>query len=276
MTTQQHPTHSGFGTESTVSDVLDGVDLTGKLAIVTGGYSGIGLEHARGLTDAGATVIVPARRLDEATKQQSGVERVEVDELDLADIASVRGFAERFLHSDRGIDILVNGAGIIAPARETRVGPGWEVQFAVNHLGHFALTNHLWPALAAADGARVIAISSRGHKFSEIRWDNLDWEHDYDKWKAYGQSRPPTPCLHSSLTPSAPKWASDAFSVNPGGIRTPLQRHVSKEEELHLGWLMRTATTSSNGRPHSRAPPRRCGGYLTRPGGQGRCVSGGL
>lgn len=236
MTSAQHPIGSGFGPASTVGEVLTGVDLTGKLAIVTGGYSGVGIEDVRGLSAAGATVVVPARRADEAKKALDGIERVEIGELDLADLASVRNFADRFLAGGREIDILINCAGVMA-APETRVGPGWEFQFAVNHLGHFALTNRLWPALSAGDGARVVAYSSRGHKFSDIRWDDLGFAGGYDKWHAYGQSKTANAlfALHLDKLGEAP--GVRAFSLNPGGIRTNLQRHVSHEDQIQLGWI---------------------------------------
>ena len=147
MSTAQHRIGSGFGATSTAEDVLKGVDLTGRLAIVTGGYSGIGLETTRALTEAGAHVVVPARRRETAEEALSGLEGTEVDELDLGDLESVRGFAGRFLASGRNIDIVIDSAGIMA-CPETRVGPGWEAQFATNHLGHFALVNRLWPAIA--------------------------------------------------------------------------------------------------------------------------------
>jgi NAD(P)-dependent dehydrogenase (short-subunit alcohol dehydrogenase family) len=235
--TPQEPIDSGFGAQSTARDVLAGIDLDGRLAIVTGGYSGIGLEHARGLSDAGATVVVPARRPEEAARQLDGVARIEVEPLDLADLDSIRSFADRFLSGDRSIDILINGAGIMAPANESHVGPGWELQFAVNHLGHFALANCLWPALSRDGGARVVAISSRGHKFSDIQWDDLNWDHDYDKWKAYGQSKTADVLFALQLDALGAEAGVRAFSVSPGGIRTPLQRDVSKDEELQLGWI---------------------------------------
>src|SRR3954452_2870402 len=159
--TAQQPIGSGFGPRSTATEVLAGIDLTGRVAVVTGGYSGLGLETARALTGAGAQVVVPARRPDAAREalHGAGVD-AEVETLDLADLDSVRGFAARFLASGRLLDILINNAAIMA-SPETRVGPGWEAQFATNHLGHFALTNLLWPALTAApDGARVVAPSS--------------------------------------------------------------------------------------------------------------------
>lgn len=146
--TLQHKMGSGFNHNSTAEDVLRDLDLSGQLAIVTGGYSGLGLETTRALVNAGARVVVTARRPAVAKEALSGLEGVEIDELDLADLSSVRAFAERFLARDRNIDMLILNAGIMA-CPETRVGPGWEAQFATNHLGHFALTNLLWPALAS-------------------------------------------------------------------------------------------------------------------------------
>jgi NAD(P)-dependent dehydrogenase (short-subunit alcohol dehydrogenase family) len=154
MTTAQHKIGSGFDAKSTADDVLEGLGLDGKLAIVTGGYSGLGLEATRALTKAGARVVVPARRPDTAREAVAGLPGVEVDELDLGDLESVRGFAERFLASGRTVDYMIDNAGIMA-CPETRVGPGWEAQFATNHLGHFALVNRLWPAIESG-GARVV------------------------------------------------------------------------------------------------------------------------
>src|SRR5690242_11506413 len=152
MSTAQHKIGSGYDAHSTADDVLAGIDLTGRLAVVTGGYSGLGLETTRALTKAGARIVVPARRRATAEEALAGLDGVEVDELDLGDLESVRAFAERFLASGRNIDIMIDNAGIMA-CPETRVGPGWEAQFATNHLGHFALVNRLWPAIAPG-GAR--------------------------------------------------------------------------------------------------------------------------
>src|SRR4051794_4273070 len=185
-TTPQHHIDSGFGATSTADEVLDGIDLTGKLAIVTGGYSGIGLETTRALTKAGARVVVPARRRSNAEEALAGLDGAEVDELDLGDLESVRGFAERFLASGRTIDIMIDSAGIMA-CPETRVGPGWEAQFATNHLGHFALVNRLWPAIAAG-GGRVVSVSSAGHRRSGVPWGDGQFEHGYDKWPAHGEA----------------------------------------------------------------------------------------
>ena len=188
MRTPQQPIGSGFGYRSTAAEVIDGIDLSNKLAIVTGGYSGLGLETVRALVGAGAHVVVPARRRATAEEALAGISGVEIDELDLGDQASVKAFAERFLATGRPLDLLINNAGIMA-LPETRVGPGWEAQFATNHLGHFTLTNLLWPRLVEAGGARVVALSSRGHKRSGIRFDDLMFEHGYDRWEAYGQAK---------------------------------------------------------------------------------------
>lgn len=228
MTTPQRPIGSGFGAATTVDEVRAGINLSGRLIVVTGGYSGIGIENVRSFSAAGATVVVPARRPEDARAELAGVERVEVDELDLADLDSVRRFTERFLASRRPVDILLNNAGVMANP-ETRVKPGWESQFATNHLGHFALTNRLWPALANG-GGRVISVSSRGHKFSPIRWDDLQFERGYDKWQAYGQSKTANVLFAVELDRLGAAAGVRAFSVYPGAIKTPLRRHLEGEE----------------------------------------------
>ncbi|MFG1705184.1 SDR family NAD(P)-dependent oxidoreductase [Nonomuraea sp. M3C6] len=235
MTTPQHKIGSGFGARSTADDVLQGIDLSGKLAIVTGGYSGLGLETTRALARAGAHVIVPARRPDTAQEAVGGIDGVEVDELDLADLDSVRRFAERFLATGRNVEIVINNAGIMA-SPETRVGPGWEAQFATNHLGHYALVNRLWPAIARGQG-RVVAVSSGGHRRSGIRWDDVQLERGYDKWQAYGQAKTANILFAVQLDLLGRDAGVRAFSLHPGSILTPLQRHLAKEEMVAAGWI---------------------------------------
>ncbi|EXU68597.1 oxidoreductase [Streptomyces sp. PRh5] len=234
MTTKQHAIGSGFGVRSTTSDVLAGIDLSGKLALVTGGYSGLGLETTRALAGAGARVVVPARRPSAAVEALGGIESVEVAEMDLADLGGVRAFAEEFLASGRDIDILINNAGIMA-APETRVGPGWEAQFAINHLGHYALTNRLWPAIARG-GARVVSVSSNGHQLSDIHWDDPHFErHDYDKFQAYGQAKTANALFAVHLDALGRDVGVRAFSLHPGAIAdTQLSRHVPPEELAEL------------------------------------------
>ncbi|GAA1645451.1 SDR family NAD(P)-dependent oxidoreductase [Nonomuraea maheshkhaliensis] len=235
MTTPQHKIGSGFGARSTAEEVLRGIDLSGKLAIVTGGYSGLGLETTRALAGAGAHVVVPARRPEVARQALGDIDGVEVDELDLGDLASVHGFAERFLATGRDADLVIGNAAIMA-CPETRVGPGWEAQFATNHLGHYALVNLLWPAVARGRG-RVVAVSSGGHRRSGMRWDDVMFERGYDKWQAYGQAKTANVLFAVHLDALAQDSGVRAFAVHPGGILTPLQRHLPKEEMIALGWI---------------------------------------
>ncbi|TCC32892.1 SDR family NAD(P)-dependent oxidoreductase [Kribbella speibonae] len=230
----QHKIGSGFGHDSTADDVLAGIDLTGKLAIVTGGYSGLGLETTKALAKAGAQVVVPARRPDAARELLGDL--AEVDELDLGSLESVQAFAERFLASGRSVDIVIDNAAIMA-SPETRVGPGWEAQFATNHLGHFALVNRLWPAIAADGGARVVSVSSTGHRRSDIRWDDLEFRLGYDKWEAYGQAKTANVLFAVQLDALGKDSGVRAFALHPGGILTPLQRHLEKQEMVDFGWI---------------------------------------
>ncbi|GAB3243414.1 SDR family NAD(P)-dependent oxidoreductase [Kineosporia babensis] len=216
--------------------MLSGIDLTGQVAIVTGGYSGIGISTTQALAAAGATVVVPARRPDVAAQQLGGIKGVEVAELDLADLGSVRAFTESFLTGRKSLDLLINNAAVMATPL-TRVGPGWEAQFATNHLGHFALTALLWPALVRAEGARVISLSSWGHKASDIRWDDLQFHNGYEKWQAYGQAKTANVLFARHLDKLGEPVGVRAFSVFPGGIRTPLQRHLPDREMVALGWI---------------------------------------
>jgi NAD(P)-dependent dehydrogenase (short-subunit alcohol dehydrogenase family) len=238
MSTAQHKIGSGFGADSTADDVLHGIDLSGKLALVTGGYSGLGLETTRALRKAGARVVVPARRPAAAEEALAGLDGVEVDELDLGDLQSVSAFADRFLASGRTVDIVINSAGIMA-CPETRVGPGWEAQFATNHLGHYALVNRLWPAIEPG-GGRVVSVSSAGHHRSGIRWDDLHWKQGYDKWEAYGQAKTANVLFAVHLDRLGREHGVRAFSLHPGGILTPLQRHLAKEEMIERGWIDET------------------------------------
>ncbi len=145
-------------------------------------------------------------------------------------------FAERFLASGRRIDIMVNNAAVMA-CPETRVGRGWELQFAVNHLGHYALVNRLWPALIDGDGARVVSVASGYDPQSRIRWDDLHFERGYDKWAAYTQSKLANVLFAVELDRLGRRHGLRAFSVPPGYILTPLQRHVTTAEMVDAGWI---------------------------------------
>ncbi|WP_322085254.1 SDR family NAD(P)-dependent oxidoreductase [Burkholderia sp. BCC1999] len=236
MTSRQHPLHSGFDAVSTASDVLAGLDLHGKTAIVTGGHSGLGLETTRALARAGANVIVGARSVEAARDATRGMAGVESVALDLADLASVAAFAARFVDARRDVHVVINSAGVMA-CPETRVGDGWEAQMAVNHLGHHALVNRLWPALAHGHGARVVAVSSLGHRLSPIRWDDVQFAHGYDKWLAYGQSKTANALFAVQLDALGAGYGVRAYSLHPGKIATPLQRHLTREEMMAQGWV---------------------------------------
>lgn len=246
MTTPQAPLGSGFGARSLPTEVLAGVDLSGRSAVVTGGYSGLGLETTRGLVGAGATVVVPARRPEHAreTLAAEGLGDVEVGELDLADLSSVARFADDLLASGSHLDLLVNNAAVMA-CPETRVGPGWESQLATNHLGHHALTARLWPALTAGGGARVVALSSTGHKLSPFRVDDPHFTTGYDKWKAYGQAKTANSLFAVHLDDLGKASGVRAFAVHPGGIMTPLQRHLPREEMVAAGWMTEDGTVDA-------------------------------
>lgn len=234
----QVPTNSDFHAKSTAVEVLDGVDLTGKTAIVTGGYSGLGLETVRALASKGAAVIVPVRTPAKAETALGDVKsNITMAAMDLADISSVRKFADDFSTDHTQLDFLINNAGIMA-CPEARVGQGWESQFGVNHMGHFALAQSLLPLLAKTKGTRAVALSSTGHKISDIRWDDIQYEtSDYDKWQAYGQAKTANALFANAMSRRLKGTGGHAFSVHPGGIFTPLQRHLPKEEMIALGWL---------------------------------------
>jgi NAD(P)-dependent dehydrogenase (short-subunit alcohol dehydrogenase family) len=235
MTTPQQRIGSGYGAKTTASEVLAGLDLSGRLALVTGGYSGIGLETTRALAGAGANVIVPARRPDAAREALSGVANTRLETLDLGDLDSVAALAQKLLDAGDAIDIVVDSAGIMA-CPETRLGPGWEAQFATNHLGHYALVNRIWP-LIAHGGGRVVAVSSGGHRRSPIRWDDIQFEHGYDKWNAYGQAKTANVLFAVQLDALGQGAGVRSFALHPGGIMTPLQRHLSQEEMRERGWI---------------------------------------
>lgn len=234
MTDHQYPLGSGFGARTSASDVLFGVDLKGRYAVVTGGHSGLGLETTKALAAAGVDVLVGARAPEAAHAATRDIPGIAICALDLSDLTSVRLFAKRALASGRHIDMLINSAGIMA-CPETRVGWGWEAQFATNHLGHFALTNLLWPLLEG--GARVVSVSSAGHHNSPIHWSDVQFTRGYDKWLAYGHSKTANALFAVHLDRLGRDHSVRAFSLHPGKIFTPLQRHLTQTEMTAEGWL---------------------------------------
>lgn len=255
----QRPLGSGFGAESGSEDVLAGIDLTGKTAIVTGGYSGLGFETVRALVAHGARVVVPARNTGRAEEALRGLgEAVSAAAMDLADIASVRRFAQDFAEGHDRLELLINNAGVMA-SPEARVGPGWESQFGINHMGHFALAKALMPLLEASEGARVIALSSMAHRNSDIRWDDIHYRDEpYEKWKAYGQSKTANALFANELSRRLKASGGLAFSLHPGAIFTPLQRHLPKEEQVAMGWLDPDGTPSEMAQANFKTPDQGC------------------
>jgi NAD(P)-dependent dehydrogenase (short-subunit alcohol dehydrogenase family) len=222
-----------FGFESTAAEVAAGVDLSGKRAIVTGGSSGIGVETARALAGAGSEVTLAVRNTgagDQTAadiKATTGNDAVHVAPLDLADLGSVRAFAAGW---DGPLHLLVNNAGVMALQELELTADGWEMQFATNHLGHFALALGLHDALAADGAARVVSVSSSGHMRSPVVFDDVNFAfRPYEPFLAYGQSKTANVLFAVGVTE---RWADDgitANALNPGGIATRLQRHVSPD-----------------------------------------------
>ena len=234
----QKPISSGFNSKSNAHEITKDVDLNGKIAIVTGGYSGIGLETTRALVDIGAEVIIPAKRSDVAIKNLEGiVSKENIVEMDLSDLNSVKNFADSYKENFNKLDLLINNAGIMA-CPEIRIGDNWESQFAINHIGHFLLTRELMDVMAENDGARFVSLSSSAHSLTGILWDDIHFQNNpYDKWMAYGQSKTASSLIAIEFHRRMVDKGVSGYSVHPGGILTPLQRHLQKEEMVALGWM---------------------------------------
>jgi NAD(P)-dependent dehydrogenase (short-subunit alcohol dehydrogenase family) len=227
-----------FGYESTAAEVLEGIDLAGKRAIVTGGASGIGVETSRALAGAGAAVTMAVRRVDAGEKvaaeirSSTGNEEVWVEPLELTDPASVEAFVAGW---EGPLEILLNNAGVMAIQELTLTDRGQEMQFATNHLGHFALALGLHDALAAAEGARIVSVSSSGHLRSPVIFDDLNFSfREYTPFDAYGQSKTANVLF---AVEANRRWAEDGIHANalmPGGIATPLQRHVLEADPDYM------------------------------------------
>jgi NAD(P)-dependent dehydrogenase (short-subunit alcohol dehydrogenase family) len=235
---------SAFGPFTDARDVVAGQDLTGKVAIVTGGATGIGIETARALAEAGAEVVIAVRKPDLAETAVADIAKtakgkVSWSMLDLSSFKSIRAFAERW--GDRPLNLLINNAGVMAcPLAYTE--DGLEMQIGTNHFGHFLLSVLLAPNLVAGArsgwGSRLVSLSSIGHRRSPVNFDDPNFRHrPYDKWEAYGQAKTANALFAVGFDKRFKDQGVRAFSVMPGGIMTPLQRHLPVEEQVAMGWI---------------------------------------
>ncbi|MET7608247.1 SDR family NAD(P)-dependent oxidoreductase [Streptomyces avermitilis] len=238
MTTTQR-IHTPFGEESTAAEVIEGIDLSGKHAVVTGAASGLGAETARALAGAGASVTLAVRNTDAGERtatdirKATGNDAVHVGRLDLADQASIAAFTNAWTGP---LHILVNNAGVMALPTLERTPEGWELQFASNHLGHFALALGLHDALAAAGNARIVSLSSRGHHTSPVQFDDINFNNRaYDPWLAYGQSKTANVLF---AVGASNRWVTDGITANavhPGVIMsTNLSRYMDPDQAAQL------------------------------------------
>ena len=226
---------TAFGPETTTDEVLDGIDLSGKLALVTGATGGLGAETARALASKGARVVITARDLEkaqsvvEAIRSATG-QTVEVEELELDSLASIRAFAERFLARHEALNLLVNNAAVMAcPLGHTK--DGFELQFGTNHLGHFLMTCLIAPALLRGAPARVVSVSSLGHERSPVSFEDPNFEsRDYDKWVSYGQAKTANVLFAVELDRRLGERGVHANAIHPGVIPTDLARHLHRED----------------------------------------------
>jgi NAD(P)-dependent dehydrogenase (short-subunit alcohol dehydrogenase family) len=246
---------------TTTDDVLRGVDLSGKLAVVTGASGGLGLETARALAAAGAAVVLAARSHAKTQAALGAIRegvpraRLETLDLDLASLASVRRFAGEFLAAHDRLHLLVNNAGIMATPFG-RTADGFELQFGTNHLGHFLLTCLLAPALLAAAPARIINLSSGGHMISDVDWQDPNFEHrPYNSWAAYGQSKTANVLFTVELERRLGGRGVHAFAVHPGRIQTELGRYMTKEDVAALGAMAKSAPAGAGGMPAYKTIP---------------------
>ncbi|MGE0388002.1 MAG: oxidoreductase [Gammaproteobacteria bacterium] len=238
-----------FDQNSTTDEVLAGIRLDGRTALVTGANTGLGTETARALAAAGARVIMTARNaergaaaLAQVRAQVPGAE-VELVDLDLTSLASVRACAQAVLARHDRLHLLINNAGVMATPFE-RTRDGFELQMGTNHLGHFLLAGLLAPALLRAAPARVVAVSSLGHYWSDIRWDDPNWERTpYDKWQAYGQSKTANILFAVELDRRLWERGVNAFSLHPGAIHTELGRYMTPEDLANVAKMAEQGAT---------------------------------
>ena len=245
---------SNFGHDTTTEEVLAGIDLTGKRALVTGATAGIGVETGRVLAAHGAEVVLTARDMArgeevvQEIRQSTGSDKVSVMRLELGSLAGIRQFADQFLGKYDSLNLLINNAGVMAcPYAET--DDGFEMQFGTNHLGHFLMTNLLAPALLNGAPARVVALSSRAHHMAGVDFDDIGFKsREYHKWVSYGQSKTANILFAVGLEQRLGDKGVHAYAVHPGVIQTNLARHLVQEDMEMMekraedmgGWTIKT------------------------------------
>ena len=225
-----------FGYRTTALEAIKGIDLRGKTAIVTGGYSGIGIETAKALIEAGAAVTIACRDLGRAQETAAKI-GADALALDLGCLASIKQFAQAYSASQPALHILVNNAAVMACPHDT-TSDGFELQFGTNHLGHYALTRLLLPQLKNADGARVVCLSSTGHLLSPVVFEDIQFEQRlYDPWLSYGQAKTANSLMAVAMQQRYQAEGIESFAVHPGGIMTSLQRHMTQSDITSRGWV---------------------------------------
>ncbi|MEH6557919.1 MAG: SDR family NAD(P)-dependent oxidoreductase [Oceanicoccus sp.] len=234
---------SNFGYRSTALEVVSGINLSDKNAIVTGGYSGIGIETVIALASAGANVTIACRDLSRAEDVANELNSrgllgtVDAQLLDLGSLQSVKKFTESYRAKHTSLEILINNAGVMACPFEKTID-GFERQFGTNHLGHYALSRLLLPLLLNAEYARVVCLSSTGHMISPVVFDDINFgQRTYDAWSSYGQAKTANSLTAVAFQQFYGSKGIDAFAVHPGGIMTSLQRHMDKKDIEARGWV---------------------------------------
>ena len=245
---------SNFGATTTADEVLEGIDLSGKLVVITGGASGLGQETARAMAAKGAHIVIPVRDMAKGEAAVAEIKTsvpdadIELMQCDLGKMASIRAFAKAFLVQHDKIDLLINNAGVMACPHMT-TSDGLEMQFGTNHIGHFLLTNLLTPALVKAAKAggdvRIVNLSSRGHHFDTVHFDDPHFEtRDYDKWASYGQAKTANIMFSVGLEKRLADKGVHSLAVHPGGIQTNLGRHLTEDD---IAALMKRMEDNSQG-----------------------------
>lgn len=234
----QSPIDSGFNSKSTTQEVINGIDLSGKIVIVTGGNTGIGLETVKTLSNAGAKIVVPARDIEKAKRNLARIANLQFEKMDLANPDSIDAFAEKFLASGSPLHLLINNAGIMwVPLR--RDNRGFESQLAVNYLAHFQLTARLWTALKKANGARVVNVSSGGHQFSDFNFEDPNFVHrEYETLLGYGQSKTAVNLFSVEFDNRAKQHNVRSYALCPGAVgETELSREAPLDLFQKLGYV---------------------------------------